>query len=140
MVHSAVFRTVRNFLAAVSAAAILVVASTAPATASGTAAPDLRFCLAYSSGAVYASKPVILYRWNGSSWVKYRTGNSATNGCGTFVDVPANSYYKVQGYWSYTVGYTIYYYNGETPYGYIGAIADGQYQMPKGYIGGPYRY
>jgi hypothetical protein len=133
LVHSA---TVRNFLALVSAVAILGVATTAPISASGTTSPDVRFCLAYTSGAVYVSMPVYLYRWNGSSWGKpYRTGKSAANGCGVFVDVPANSYYYVQGYWTSSNIY----YSGNTPYGYIGAIADGQYQLAKGYVGGPYK-
>lgn len=122
----------------VTFAALVAVAGFAPsAQAAGTSAPDLTFCLSYNNGAAYASKPVYLYRWNASTqkWVSYRNGSTNASGCGTWRDVAGNSYYYVQGYWTYTVGAQGYAYSGNTASVGVGTVWDGQYSTSRGYIG-----
>jgi hypothetical protein len=71
-----------------------VVAESAPASA----ASSLTFCFKWSTGAAYASQPVNLRSWNGSSWVVERNGRTNTAGCATFLNVPTSKYTTVNAY------------------------------------------
>ncbi len=123
------------------AAVLSLVLVTPAASAAGTSAPDLRFCMSYANGTAYASKPVYLYRFDTGSrkWVHYRSGTTAANGCATWRDVRPNTHHYVQGHWSYWVGGTGYYYNGNTGSAWVGNAWDGQYSAGHGYVYGPYR-
>lgn len=117
------------------------VSSPEQAAAAGGSAPDLRFCMKYSSGATYGSAPVYLQQWNGSQWVHIRSGRTNTAGCGTWVDIQPSRYYLVQGYWTYSVGSAIYYYNGYTPAKWVGGSTcyDCVFSAGTGWVYGPYR-
>ena len=123
----------------IALAALLMQAPTA--SAAGTSAPDLRFCMSYANGTAYASKPVYLYRFDQpmQKWVHYKTGTTGANGCATWRDVRANTWHYVQGYWSYSVGSAGYYYNGNTQSAWVGSAFDGLYNAGHAYIRGPFR-
>ncbi len=81
---------------------------------------NVAFCLKYANGTAYANKSVYLYRWNGSSWGGvYKSGSTNAQGCATWKNLPTNSHYATQGYWTYNVGSAIYAYNGWTGSAYL---------------------
>jgi hypothetical protein len=112
---------------------------TSATPASAVAAGNVTFCLKYNNGAAYASKPVYIYRWNGSSWGSpYRSGATNAQGCATWKNLPTSNHYATQGYWSYSVGSAGYYYNGWTGSAWLSA-AGGTVRQATGWVGGPYR-
>lgn len=134
------WRVLTGGLTATGLAAGLLVGA-APAEAAGGAAPDVRACLRYVNGTAYANKPLQLLVHDGSRWVSAgRNGYSNASGCGTFVDVPANRYYYIQGYWTYAVGSAGYYYLGNSNSVYVGSVYDGLYTAGRlRDVNGPYR-
>lgn len=119
-------------LAVATTAALAV--SAAPAQAAGTSAPDLRFCMKYSNGSAYSAKPVYLYRYDfgQGKWISYRSGSTNTYGCATWRDVRPNTWHAVQGYWNYSVGYSMYAWEGWTQSVKVGNVYDGQYNAGTG--------
>ena len=115
----AITRTAALVIALAIASTTAAVATTS-GTASASGVKNLSFCLKYSNGSPYASKPVYLYRHNGSKWVSYRQGSTGSNGCATWRNVAANSYYYTQGYWTYNIGWNYYAYSGNTQAAYVG--------------------
>jgi hypothetical protein len=76
---------------------------------------NVKACFVYYNGALYKSKEMYLYQWNGSGWKLYReNGKSDDTGCGTFFNVDKNTYYYFQAYWTYNVGSTVIAYNGHS--------------------------
>lgn len=76
---------------------------------------NVKACFVYTTGAVYESKDLFLYQWNGSSWVLERNyGKTDESGCGTYFNVDKNAYYYIQAYWSYNVGYVFVAWNGNS--------------------------
>jgi hypothetical protein len=115
----------------------MVGADAAPASAAATG--NVTFCLQYANGTAYASKPVYIYRWNGSTWGNpYRSGATNAQGCATWRNLPTGNHYATQGYWSYAVGSAGYYYNGWTGSAYLGG-GGGTVRQATGWVVGPYR-
>ncbi len=122
----------RKLIASVLATAAIVLASlltATPASAAGTAAPDLSFCFKQSNGLVYGNSPVHLYLANGAH---VKAGKTNAAGCGTFVDVKANTGYYVRAYFSYWVGSAGYVWDGRTVSGWTGNAANTTYKLPTG--------
>ncbi|MGW5525225.1 hypothetical protein [Gordonia sp. NPDC003950] len=47
----------------------------------------------------YASQPVALPKWNGSTWQNWRGGSTNASGCGTFTNYSASAgSYAIQAY------------------------------------------
>ena len=93
--------------------------SAGTASAAGGTAPDVRGCFTYATGQAYSSSPVQLYRWNGTSWAKIRSGKTSANGCAQFNDVMPNRYYAMTAFMTSgdkTAG--IWVAQGETSYAY----------------------
>jgi hypothetical protein len=122
----------------VSPASSGVVTTTRVVDRAGGSANDVYVCMRYAAGAVYANKPLFLYRWNGSQWVHIRSGSTNSSGCGTWVDVGSNAYYLSQGYWTYRVGCAIYYLNGYSGYAWVGPAANRTVRLGNGSVGGAY--
>jgi len=133
-------RTLTATLVALGALASLLLMAPS-ASAAGTSAPDLKFCMSYSNGTAYAAKAVYLYRFDQPTqkWIHYKSGTTGANGCATWRDVRANTWHYVQGYWTYSVGSAGYYYNGNTQAAWVGNAWDGLYSAGHAYIGGAYR-
>ena len=96
-----------------------LVLTASPASAAGSAAPDVYGCFVYSNGAAYANKPIQLLTSQGAV---VRSGNTNASGCATFVDVAGNSTYSIRAYWTYSVGSAIYAWSGRTANGSIGNL------------------
>lgn len=115
----------------------LIGTNATPASAASTG--NVTFCLSYNNGAPYASKPVYLYKANGSSWGNYyKSGSTNAQGCATWQNLPTSYAYLTQGYWTYTVGSAGYYYNGSTGSVVLGA-GGGTVRQASGWVAGPYR-
>jgi hypothetical protein len=117
----------------------LLTATEAPASAAHTG--NVTFCLRYANNTAYASKPVHLYiaAPGATSWGRpWKSGTTNAQGCATWRDVPTGYYYATQGYWTYTVGMSGYYYSGWTGSAYL-PPAGGTVWQATGYVQGPYR-
>lgn len=57
---------------------------------------DVSVCVEFSNGAPYSLRPLYLYNRLGN---EVRNGQTNGTGCGTFYDVPANSYYTFESSW-----------------------------------------
>lgn len=133
----------RTLRATVATLVLLLFASilgATPAQAAGGSAPDLIVCLKYSNGTPYANKPLYLHRYDSTGWAYTQRSTTAnSSGCGRFNDVLTNHYFYVQGYWTYQIGYSWFYYNGNSAVKGVGNVYDGQYQAGTGYVQGPYQ-
>lgn len=108
-----------------------LVANSSPASA--VAAGNVTFCLKYSNGAAYASKPVKLYKAapGAASWGPvFKTGTTNAAGCATWRSMPTGYHYITQGYWAYTVGASAYAWSGWTGSAWLGAAGGTVTQAP----------
>ena len=115
-----------------------LVAGAAPASAATTG--NVSFCLRYANGTAYANKPVNLY-WaapGGTTWNRWKSGSTNSAGCATWASLPTGYHYATQGYWTYAVGSSGYYYNGWTGSAWLGANG-GTVTQATGSVGGAYR-
>ncbi len=70
----------------------------APAVASHTT--NVSGCFLKPNGAVAANYPVTLYKWNGSQYIKYKSGRLSSAGCATFVGMPGHNHYYMSSFYS----------------------------------------
>lgn len=112
-------RTARRFarraMTTTIAAAAVLTGTSALSAPAASAATGVYSCFTWSSGYAYANQPVHLLQWNGSSWVKIRSGKSGANGCSTFYNTPSNVHLMVQGYTVLNSGYYNTIWSGYSP-------------------------
>lgn len=129
-------RAARSFVLAALTIVGGSLVSPSPGSAAATSAPDLKFCLKYSTDRAYASQPVALEWWDGNKWQKWRDGRSGADGCGTFRDVVPNYYYRVQGHWTRrTSERSMTIWSGPTPWVWVGN-GPGLYDTGWGIVSG----
>lgn len=80
---------------AVVAAGVLGMVAVAPTASAATATTA---CFKWYTGAPYASQPVHLMKWTGSTWTSIRSGKTNKSGCATFSNTPSNVYLTMKGY------------------------------------------
>lgn len=77
----------------------------APASAAGGGAPDVKVCFTYQTYGVYSNLPILLYRWDGYTWVYTgRQQKSGSLGCTVFTDVQAGRYFAGRALYSWYAG------------------------------------